>query len=179
MPHFGKYISYKLEYSHTSNSTPCYTRYLSIFWSSLYTILLLWEIYICNCFCELKESPSWFSFLQKWMKSENDAQCLIWGELLQRQRTPWRGSSREGYWGHQAPSPRISPETALSISAPGHHSFGLVLTCVCALSQFISFCASVSKICPKVTVSSLYTVSALGCFIGTLYFWITGDTCIS
>lgn len=140
-------------------------------------------------FVNWKKAQVDFHTLQKkWVKSETDIQCLIWGELLQRQQTPWGGTAGGRVTEATKPFPKnfprncTSPETALSISAPGHHSFGLALTCVCALSQFISFCASVKgKICLKVTVFSLYTVSAwVRCFLyrNTLLL-DSGETCIS
>ena len=40
------------------------------------------------------------------------------------------------------------------------------------------FCASVSWMCPKAIASLLYAIWLTKCFIGTLYFWMLGETCI-
>lgn len=65
---------------------------------------------------------------------------------------------------------KLLPGTTCSTSASGHHSSVL---CLWAFVLYLHlFYASVSDMCPKVMVSSLYTILTSEGFIGMLSFWL-------
>jgi len=69
---------------------------------------------------------------------------------------------------YQAPSPAVT----LGILVPGHHSFEL---CLWAYLLYLDlFSASITKMCPKLTASSIYTLQFTKDFTGVPYFWIVG-----
>ena len=69
-----------------------------------------------------------------------------------------------------------SPGTTLSVSAPKRHRFEQGLRA--SVLYLDLFCASISKMCPKVIASLIYAILVYGRLHRTLHFGTLGKTCI-